>query len=99
MADLDKFTAWRLTAKPKLEALGFAVTFFDGPETGNKCKRIDFKSNTLEATIAVWERGDIFADAFDHSSNEVLKLPIFDIEGDDLESALNLYLVAITQRG
>lgn len=64
MNSLEEFSAWREDVRRRLERDGFKVTFFDAPHSANPGKRLDFRADDVEATIAVWERGDPAVEVF-----------------------------------
>lgn len=92
-SNLQIFFDWRERIKQKLVNLGYHVTFFDAPPSSNNSARVDFKNNSIEATIAVWDRGDVVPEAYCIPNDEFIQIER--IEGDDLVRVLNQYLEGI----
>lgn len=69
---LNIFTKWRIACKPKLEAAGYQVSFFDGEATTNSTQRIDFESAAIIATICAWQSGDVEFDAVQAATGNTL---------------------------
>jgi hypothetical protein len=92
MSRLKDFQDWRENAKPTLEKLGYSVSFFDSPKSLNRSARIDFKGNTLEATIMVWEHGNVVAEAFSFITKEFILMEEINEDITPLKKVLNVHL-------
>ncbi len=69
---LNKFTKWRIARKPKLEAAGYQVSFFDGAVTANSAQRIDVESGEIIATICAWQSEDVEFDAVQAATGDTI---------------------------
>jgi len=99
MSNITKFAAWRPKAKERLERLGFSVSYFDSPPSMNSSMRLDFKNEILEATLIVWEFGDVVPEAYSLGADQFIDVERKDLSDDGLEVLLDDYLDQILKAG
>jgi hypothetical protein len=95
MKKLKKFEIWRVSAKEKLEKLGYSVSFFESPPSGNISMGLDFKNPDIDATIMVWECGDIMPEALDLNMDKFIEFNRLDNEKFPLEVVCQSYMEQI----
>lgn len=99
MSNITKFAAWRPKARERLEKLGFSVSYFDSLPSMNPSMRLDFKNENLEATLVVWEFGDVVPEAYSLEADQFIDVERRDLSDDGLEVLLNDYLDQILKAG
>ena len=92
MNKLNDFRNWREGTKRTLEELGYSVSFFDSPRSLNCGARIDFKGNNLEASIMVWEHGNVVAEAFSFTTEEFIAMKEINEQDFTLKEILDDHL-------
>lgn len=95
MSKLLQFNQWRVSVKDKLEAIGYSVSFFDGPPCDNKSMRLDFKSNRIEGSMMAWEHGDIDFEAYDAEKDEFIFAEKMNDDNHTVKIVCDTYLAAI----
>ena len=99
MSNLEKFVSWRCNAKMRLEDLGFSVNYFKSQTSMNPSMRLDFKSEVLEATLIVWELGDVVPEAYSLESERFIHVERKSVGDGGLEALLDDYLDQILKAG